>query len=204
MIIQAQSIAPQRDFNCPNLAPVIWDATGSRNGTRCFNIPTTIIVVEPLVYPDFVKADINALSFMNDDAHSLDNGGGGISFAVWINADMNPKGMLNTWAWLFIYRLRLETNRRSPLPDKYTCGQHYDIHRLHLLGLFPTFLNAYVQANLPLINYGGRWNHFAFVKEPDRVTIYSNGNAVTQWTTADYHPAVHGPLFTRLRRMVSV
>ena len=177
------------------VGPVIWDATGSRNGTGCFNIPTTIIVGEPLVFQYFVTCDVNALSFMSDDAHSADNGGGGISFAVWINTDMNPGGVLNTWAGLFGVGKDGDEVVEVHCPSHTPAGNTMTPTDFIFYASKPPSEQTYLQANLPLIDYGGRWNHFAFVKEPSRVTIYCNGNVAAQWEQGELHPFVYGQLF---------
>ena len=118
----------------PECAPLNWDATGGRSvdHPRCFYIPGTLESGSNPIFQYFVKCDTNALDFMNDDAHSADNGGGGISFAVWINAELSANQFLVQWCGLFNITATGDI-LEVPCPDKYACGQHYAILRLHLL-----------------------------------------------------------------------
>ena len=184
-----------------NWIPQNWNATGSRNGTECFHIPATSTALHPDIAQSFVAADTNALDFMSDDAHSVENGGGGISFSVWINADLTAYQFLVQWCGLFSVGKTgaevVEVHCPSNMPagaGSVWAAVEFDFYTP------PTFAKNRVQAYLPLIDYGGRWNHFAFVKEPSRMSTYCNGQVVAHMDAngleGDPNAGVYGQLFT--------
>jgi hypothetical protein len=52
--------------------------------------------------------------------------------------------------------------------------------------------------SMPPANYGGRWNHWAFVKAPHTLSWYCNGSLIRQEADTDANagdPNISGPLF---------
>lgn len=177
-----------------------WKAGKGRNGETCLYLPPGggCYVNAPVgPYPTTEEA----LGFMGDAAHTAPfdgnaaPGGGGVSFSIWINADMTANNMQTSWNGLFgtwngaVTTETLEIHCPSPtVPPacnfiKRTWG--------------PGDITA-GSGGRPAGDFGGRWNHFAFVKEPNSMKLYINGNMV-RYVDANLLPndpnaGAYGPL----------
>jgi hypothetical protein len=157
-----------------------WEVGGGRDGNNCLYLP-----------PDagcYVNVPVASLGFMGDANHTTP-GGGGISFSVWINADLTAPAMRTWWNGLFsiwysgVTMTTLEVYCPSPT--------------------IPTTVDfikkapyAAASAALPEYDFSGRWNHFAFTKSANEMIIYCNGVVVGDVNTAD-DADVFGPLFNK-------
>jgi hypothetical protein len=138
------------------------------------------------------------LGFIGDATHNT-VGGGGISFSVWVNADMTSSNMQTSWNGLFgiwtgtpqFEALELE----CPIPfmpaNNYSPASNFVKKTSALTTTLGTGLR-------PSGDFGGRWNHWAFVKEPSSMKIYINGTLVASrdanGLTGDPNVGVYGPL----------
>jgi hypothetical protein len=147
-----------------------------------------------------VRIDVASLGFMGDDAHSVANLGGGITFATWINADLTAD--FSNWNHTFIGIDGADNN------DMSTClPHHYDSTPGDWSGYGAWAAWFKGEPNngfglgpgMPIINYGGRWNHWVLVKAPDALRVYCNGQMIKQELVTDANngdPNIDGPLFS--------
>jgi hypothetical protein len=177
-----------------------WKSGGGRDGNNCLYLPPGggCYVLAP------VAAPLNSLSFMGDTAHrapadgNSSPGGGGISFSVWINADMTAGNMQSSWNGLFgtwngaVSTETLEIHCPSPFRQYNAFGP-----ATNFIKRTPAFTVSSGQR--PESDFGGRWNHWAFVKSPSSMALYLNGNLLRQsdanQQTGDPNVNVYGPLF---------
>jgi len=170
-----------------------WDVDGGRDGNGCIYLPPGGVC--------YVVAPVTALSFMADATHDTP-GGGGISFAVWTNADLTDNEFLVQWCGLFgtwdanISTETLEIHCPSNLPLGSTTGNVNFYKRTN------GPVDYYVQsAGRQLSDFGGRWNHWAFIKEPSRMSIYLNGQSIAHADAngqpGDPNAGVYGPLINK-------
>jgi hypothetical protein len=180
-----------------NWIPQNWDTTGGRDGSGCLYLP-----------PNggcYVDAPVAALGFMGNDAHSVDNGGGGISFSVWINADLTANQFIDQWPGIFgVWNPALASEvLEVHCPSNIHAGN--DTAAVNFIKRVPiestplggAYGGAYAQAYMPLSSFGGRWNHWAFIKTPSspngEMQVYCNGNLVADangndWASIDSKP----------------
>lgn len=177
-----------------------WDTDGGRDGGGCIFLPDSDA-------PSYVEAPTNSLYFHNPHEAVYT---GNISFSVWINADLTAETFATQWNGIFgtwneaLTTETLEVHCPSNMPDgpatpEAPCNF---IKRQSATGaaLSGTAQPA-AQAYRPLSDFGGRWNHWVFIKKPTEMQLYCNGNLVgdinttadpnTTWDDAD----VAGPLF---------
>ncbi len=161
-----------------------WSIGGGRDGNNCLYLPSGAGC--------YVNVPVVSLGFMGDANHNT-AGGGGISFSVWINADLSGP-MLTDWNGLFsvwnstVTMETLEVHCPGPFPPTDPTGPRVDFIKRSPL--------ATASATLPESDFFGRWNHFAFTKSADEMIIYCNGVAVGDVNTTD-DADVYGPLFDR-------
>jgi hypothetical protein len=177
-----------------------WKVGYGRDGNNCLYLPpggncyvTAPVGTNPLG---------NVMGFMRDAAHTASYsgftgpGGGGVTFSVWINADMTNESMLTSWNGLFDVwggpsAPVAQISVFCPAPNAdLTCA---------FLKLDPAITaNAF---NRNSSDYGGRWNHFCFVKDYNSMQIYINGRLGVpgridaNGLTGDPNVNAYGPLF---------
>jgi hypothetical protein len=176
-----------------NPSSLTWKPLG-RDGNNCLYLP-------PGGQNSYVEAAVAALSFMADGNH--DNaGGGGISVSVWINADTTSTNMLTSWNGLFgvwdsaVALETLEVHCPAPLsPQTDPSGP-----RTNFIKRTPSATAS--AFNMHVSDYGGKWNHWAFTKEPLSMKVYWNGNMVGNYDSNDLggDPNIneYGPLFNKV------
>jgi hypothetical protein len=173
-----------------NLARNGWNTTGGRDANHlgCVYLPSG--------GNSYISCPTSALSFMGDANHATD--GGGITFSTWINADLTAFG---GWIYGFIVVKDVNGNDATEI----ACPHHYNASGAdwekypwagwsknepnHGFGLGPGTIGD---------NYGGRWNHWAFVKTPHTVSWYCNGSLIGHEADTDANngdPNISGPLF---------
>ena len=160
-----------------------WDNSGGRNGNGCLYLPQGT--------GSYVAAPPEALSFMSDDDHIAD--GGGVTFSVWINADMTAyytfsaeSELFSVWDEPFVHET-MGVRCPSPWPPADQSGP-----AAKFIKSSPPVTVA--TGPRPMLDFGGRWNHYAFVKEPNQMLIYLNGQVVADLNSLD-NANVSGPLF---------
>ena len=175
-----------------------WKVGGGRDGNNCLYLP-----------PGggcYVDVNVKALSFIYDSDHlgaSLPgftgSSGGGLSFSIWSNADMTSGNMQTSWNGLFgiwtgtpqMEALELE----CPIPwvptNNYSPACNFVKKTQSTTATVGTGLRANDE-------FGGRWNNWIFVKEPNSMKTYLNGNLIAHsdanGLTGDPNAAVYGPL----------
>ena len=164
-----------------------WEVGGGRDGNNCLYLPPGAEC--------YVNVPVASLGFMGDANHTTP-GGGGISFAVWINADTTANNMRSSWNGLFSVwngTLSMETlvaHCPSPFPPTAPTGPGTIFMK--------TLPSATALAfNMQESDYGGKWNHWAFTKSANEMKIYCNGMAVADINTTD-DADVYGPLFDKV------
>jgi hypothetical protein len=138
----------------------------------------------------------HALGFLTDASHAPP-GGGGMSFSIWINADMTSNlqtswnGLISIWTGTPQSEiLELE----CPFPwvpaNNYSPGCNF-------VRKTPSGVTTIGTGRLPNDNFGGRWNHWAFVKDSNSMQIYVNGNLTARrdsnTLSGDPNIGVYGP-----------
>jgi len=148
------------------IKPVTWQPTGGRNGDGCLNLVSGGQANAP--NPTYVRIPGQSLYNITQAAD-----GGSTTFAFWINADVTApeytqwNGLIG---WTVERDEQLETHCPSPITNGLT-GCNY-IKKGTVRGI--TVLNIYGHA-VNADNFGGRWNHWVFVKEPTSMRVYMNG-----------------------------
>ncbi len=186
-----------------NWVPANWDTTGDRSGGACFFIPVTN-PTGPTADQSYIIAPATALSFMDDANHSTN--GGGITFSVWANASLSGD-FLYQWPGIFgVWDAdgeQLEVHCPSRLSDSGPGLGNVDF----IMKSRPAGSELRDSNSLPLINFGGRWNHWAFVKAASNqygpygsLKAYCNGKIVAQRDAngmpGDPNALATGPLLT--------
>jgi hypothetical protein len=176
-----------------NFVATNWKVDGGRDGNGCLYLP-----------PGggcYVVAPVTALGFMGDATHDTP-GGGGISFAVWANADLTDNEFLVQWCGLFgtwdanSIIETLEVHCPANLPLGSTTGNVNFYKRTN--GPVDFLLQS---AGRQLSDFSGRWNHWVFIKEPSRMSMYLNGQLIkyadANGQPGDPNAGVYGPLFNK-------
>ncbi len=174
--------------------PQNWKVGGGRNGDNCLYLPqgSGCYVDAPVA----ASPGFNALGFMGDTAHQ-DNTAG-ISFSVWINADLTSNAFQVQWNGLFgVWNadannetLEIHCPSHLNLPLGTTTGTVDFIKKIPHID-WPvhdgtTAGGVTVETwDLPLSDFGGRWNHWAFVKDATEMLVYCNGNLVGDINSLD-------------------
>jgi hypothetical protein len=169
-----------------NWNSMTWKVGGGRDGNNCLYLPSG--------GNSYVSCPTSALSFMGDANHSTD--GGGITFATWINADLTAFG---GWIYGFIVVKDVNSNDATEI----ACPHHWSPTDWSANNAWagwakngnPSF--SLGPSTIPA-NYGGRWNHWAFVKAPHTLSWYCNGSLLKQEADTDANagdPNIYGPLF---------
>ncbi len=173
-----------------NVSDATWSANGKYNG--CLYLPSGA--------SSTVSIPTSALgSFISDSNHPA-NSGGGISFSVWINADMTSNNMQTSWNGLICIRTDSDNVEALELecPIPFVPANNYS-PRCDFVKKTATGTAAADTPKLPNGNFGGAWNHWAFIKNPDHMLIYCNGNLVgnadTNEAPNDPNIGVYGPLW---------
>lgn len=179
-----------------------WDATGGRNGGPCLYIPPIPTAGGGAANAQtYVEAAPASVGFMGDVNHSAD--GGGVTFAVWANASMVGDFLVQyPGIWGVWNPANTAETVEVPTPSRLTAGAataqsgFYAYNGGH----------GNVQVYRPLLDFGGRWNHWAWVKANSNVNgpygsarIYCNGVMIgaqdANGQTGDPNVAATGPLF---------
>jgi len=163
-------------------APICWQATAGRNGGPCIYLPSP----PPHNSHPYPQAPVGALSFIDDDAHSLANDGGGATFSLWANAQF-PGDFYTQWGSIFgIWDVNGELIE-IPMPSRLNAGDatgtvNFAKHNYHVTPSVNISTGTY---GLPLLDFGGRWNHWVFTKQTNvsasvtsRMAIYQNGHMI--------------------------
>jgi hypothetical protein len=156
------------DFNgtVVNLGDDTWDTAGGRDANGCINL----------------AADSG--TYVNIPPNSLDFAGttNKITVAAWVNGDRhNPQ----TWGSLFCVRATggdppedgdelVEVHCPTPMPPDFDLGP---LVEWRVAG------SDFCQSDtLRLMDFAGRWNHYAFTKDADANTmsIYHNGQLIVE------------------------
>ncbi|MGA2322884.1 MAG: LamG domain-containing protein [Sedimentisphaerales bacterium] len=166
-----------------------WDIIGGRDGNGCLYLPPGAGC--------YVNVPVASLSFMGDANHTTP-GGGGISFAVWINADTTAGNMRSSWNGLFSVwngAVNIETlvvHCPSPFPPTYPTGPGTVFIKTSPSATASAF-------NMRESDYGGRWNHWAFTKSDYSMKVYCNGSLIghcdANGQPGDPNANAYGPLF---------
>ena len=179
-------------------AALNWNATGGRSGGPCLFIPP--ISPFPTNNQSYVDAPPKAVGFMDDANHSGD--GGGISFTMWANASMIGD-FLAQWPGIFGVWNTANTAEtvEVPCPSRLTPGANTGQVGFYEHTPGTGTINTY----LPLLDFGGRWNHWAFIKTNNNaygsgsLSIYCNGIKVASQDAngqdGDPNVGANGPLF---------
>ena len=175
-----------------------WKIGGGRDGNNCLylpsgrnsylNVPVSATYSPPNSYG-------NALGFMDDVNHATADGGG-ITFSTWINADLTAFG---GWIYGFIVVKDVNGNDATEI----ACPHHYSPSDWSANGAWAGWAkngnpNFSLGPSTVMANYGGRWNHWAFVKAPHTLSWYCNGTLLRQEADTDANagdPNISGPLF---------
>ena len=170
-----------------NWNSMTWKTGGGRNGQTCLYLPSG--------GNSYVSCPTSALSFMSDPNHATADGGG-ITFSTWMNADVMAPEFQNWGTFIII------GNALSSEASSIACPYH-NFGTWGWAGWWksesPTWSWGPSQ---PLASFGGRWNHWAFVKEPHAISFYCNGNLVGHEADTDSNQSggldqhIYGPLFT--------
>ena len=162
-----------------NLATQGWDATDGRKGHNgCLYLPSG--------GNSYVSCSTSALSFMSDANHSAPDGGG-ITFATWINADLTNPAFINGWVYGFIVVKDVNGNDAVEI----ACPHHHNNSDWSANNAWAGWAKIAPNDGFSLgpstsaENYGGRWNHWAFVKAPHAVSWYCNGYLLRQEADTD-------------------
>jgi hypothetical protein len=164
--------------------PTTWNTTGGRNGQGCLYLATggnTDVTAPPA-----------SLSFINDVNHNAGDGGG-VTFSMWLNADISP-GASTSSGYGGPFEIKNSAGGRAA--GSYLPTPWDSTNPSGPSGQFFKFLpdGSTVTAGSgkkPLQDFGGRWNHWAFVKTPTDMLIYCNGQQYADQNAA----TVYGPLF---------
>ena len=161
-----------------------------RDGNNCLYLPAGS--------SSYVSCPVSALGFWGDDAHSAANGGGGVTFAFWVNADLTAP-VFGGWVYGFIDIPSSDGNSMS-----IACPHHYNVNDWSYYGAWAGWGNNGDEnwsfgPGATGENYGTRWNHWAFVKSPTALHWYCNGTLLKQELVTDANagdPNIDSPLFT--------
>ena len=164
-----------------------WKVGGGRDGNNCLYLPSG--------GNSYVSCPTSALSFMSDANHSAPDGGG-ITFSTWMNADVMASEFQN-WGTFIIIGNALNTEATS-----IACPYH-NFGTWGWVGWWKSESPTWSWGpSAPLADFGGRWNHWAFVKEPHAISFYCNGTLVGHEADTDSNQSggldqhIYGPLFT--------
>jgi hypothetical protein len=188
-----------------------WNPTGSRTGGPCLNLPD--IPPHPTSTQSYVAAPVAAADgngFMGNVAHNVANGGGGVSFSIWINATF-PGDFYSQWGSIFSIQTSAGFEYiEIPLPSRIGPGFSGALASMNFakhIHTLPTTTSASAgMGNMPLLDFGGRWNHWAFVKTASNINgpygslkVYMNGTLLVSCDangqTGDPNAAATGPLW---------
>jgi len=169
-----------------NPGVLTWKTAGGRDGNNCLYLP-------PGTQASYISAPVTALSFMADATHDT-AGGGGISFSIWINADMTATNMLTSWNGVFGVwdaAVALETLEvHCPAPTPPACN---------FIKRTPNMTAG--TGTMFADNFGGKWNNWVFTKSADHMIVYCNGNVVAHADAneqpGDPNANEYGPLFNK-------
>ena len=170
-----------------NMIPANWNPNGRHNG--CLYLPSGS--------QSNVGIDVASLSFMGDANHSGPDGGG-ITFATWINADVMAADFKG---WIYGFIVVKDANGNDAI--EIACPHHHDNSDWSADNCWAGWTKNGTPGfsfgpSMPVANYGGRWNHWAFVKAPHTVSWYCNGYLIRQEADTDANAgdlSIYGPLF---------
>lgn len=187
-----------------NWASSSWDPCG-RNSNGCVHLHTK--------QNAYVAIPTGALDFMADANHKQgdNNNVGGITFSIWINGDLSAgefhtqwDGLISTWnSDSSLETIELHCPSRISSAD--TAGTMDFVKRYPIeptgpggVGTNPlgATSGAYVQYYTSFLDFGGRWNHWVFIKDPNQMQVYCNGNLIGDANGNDWASVANSPLVT--------
>jgi hypothetical protein len=132
------------------------------------------------------------------DANHSGADGGGLTFSTWINADLTSPSFLG-WVYGFIV---VKDNNGTDATD-IACPHHHSWDDWSANNAWAGWTKSGSASfgfgpSTTAANYGGRWNHWAFVKAPHTLSWYCNGSLLKQEADTDANdgdPNIYGPLF---------
>ena len=153
-----------------------WDPNGGRDGNGCLFLPSGGVMnwsTSP-----YVDIPLNSLNYLSDP------GPKGTTFSIWINADLYATEFYNPGQWNSLIEIVISPDgvtRTGPnekmvtyVPNPTTGGMAAGIWaKVNSQTGLPNAGPG--TGNISLGNFGGKWNHWAFVKEPMSMKIYVNG-----------------------------
>ena len=138
---------------------------------------------------------------MTDDNHSGPDGGS-CTVSMWANASMigdflvQYPGIWGLWNTSNGAET-VEVPTPSQLPHGSATAQAGFLHAF-TGGINPRTVYTAVNTYLPLLDFGGRWNHWAWVKTPSSMIIYQNGLNVAEIDVnnqpGDPNAGIYGPI----------
>jgi|GEM_PF-1025870 len=169
-----------------------WDATGGRDGGGCIYLISG------------GEADWDNSPYVDIPLHSLnylsDPGPQGTTFSIWIKADLYAAEFYNPGQWNSLITITISpdggvthhmNNEKivTYCPTPTTTGQASGTwERKNITGL--PVGGAIGTGDMPIGNFGGKWNHWAFVKGSSSMRTYLNGTQVAY--AVDPNPGVLG------------
>jgi len=174
-----------------NFSGETWKSEG-RTGGGCLYLPTG--------GGSYVTCPPESLSFMADSNHDAAHAYGGVTFSVWMNADVDA-AEFKGWVYGFI----VVKDANGADATTIACPHHYnasgaDWEKYPWAGWGKNEPNNgfSLGPGTASANYGTRWNHWAFVKSPTALQWYCNGNLIKQELSTDANNGdanIPGPLF---------
>jgi hypothetical protein len=165
-----------------NVKPVTWEPTGGHDGSGNIYLVSGGQANSP--NPTYLRLPGQALYHIKNAAD-----GASTTFSFWLNADVTA-AEYTQWngliGWTVDRDEQLETHCPSPITNG-QAGCNY-IKKGTVMGI--TVMNIYGH-NVNADNFGGRWNHWVFVKEPTSMRVYMNGEIYerrdvnTAWQVGD-------------------
>jgi len=130
----------------------------------------------------YVTPPTTLMGFIKDVNHLTD--GGGVTFSLWINSDVTSPLARTSWNGIFgiwdanAAQEDLEIHCPSPFPPTDGIGPRVNFIKRN--NATPPSATAQSPSNMDASNFGGKWNHFVFVKEPTSMRVYLNGNILAR------------------------
>ena len=124
----------------------------------------------------YVRVPPTCMGFMGDANHGGADGGGE-SFSVWINADMTAPNMLTSWNGIFGIWDNANSNASGELLEVH-CPAPVVLPACNFIKRQPGTGATASSGGITAGNFGGKWNHWAFTKNPFSMKVYCNGNMV--------------------------
>ncbi|MGB7581830.1 MAG: LamG-like jellyroll fold domain-containing protein, partial [Sedimentisphaerales bacterium] len=182
-----------------NWTSLCWDATDGRAGhPGCLYIPPIPTTGGgPANSQSYVNAPPSAMGFLGDGNHRTN--GGGVTVSLWENASLVGDFLVQYPGIWGVWNTANTTETvECPCPSQITRTSATGQAGFYLRTC--SIRNAFVAASVyePILNFGGRWNNWIYVKTPSSMKLYLNGEKVAE-TDANGQPgdpnaAAAGPL----------